>query len=256
MRRSDGPTPALPRPPPQDHSNLNRGLLVQGRTHDVSQQRGSNSNSNSHKPRCCRRMAVAVTLLLAVTVGAVAVYIQRWRPCGWVFGYTCFTDGIAFVTALNAAAAVAGRKLALICPLSQPCTISGTQLGREQPRTNGTEPPPAGVWPDAGGLAATVVMQNVRIQNHNSSTFPGALLRIGSAGSVTGTNLVFHNGQTFWTLPMDNALSGGCVHNTGIFRCTDCIYDSCAAHSGNGGGIQSEGGTLQLIRPVFLRDSW
>ena len=140
-------------------------------------------------------------------------------------GFTCFKDGPSFATALNAPAKV-GDKLALVCPAASPCTISGTQLG-------GTS-----------GVAATAIMENVLVQNNKAQN--GGLLNIGS-GSVTGTKLTFRNGT--------GSVSGGGVymHSFGTFACTDCVFDKCA--SGNGGGVWTRDGTLQLVRPTFTADT-
>ena len=90
-------------------------------------------------------------------------------PCG----FTCFKDGAAFVSALNAPAS-AGDKLALVCPAASPCVINGTLLGL------------------GGGVKATVIMEHVLLQNNVTKN--ARLLSI-SGGNVTGTKLTFRNGQ-------------------------------------------------------------
>ena len=78
------------------------------------------------------------------------------------------------------------------------------------------------------GVAATLVMENVLVQNFTSDS-GGGLLNI-NRGSVTGTNLTFRNGRA----PESDSDNGGCVFNLGTFACTDCVFDKCSA-----GGVRA-----------------
>ena len=135
-----------------------------------------------------------------------------------------------FVKALNVAKK--GDTVSLVCTATEACTISGMQLGREA---------------DSNYVEATVVMQNVLIQNHKVVQ-AGGLLAI-DVGSVTGTNLTFRNGTAGdW---------GGCVVSFGRFSCTDCVFDRCSTANTVSGGVYSwgESAALRLVRPTFSGDT-
>ena len=141
--------------------------------------------------------------------------LPRGVPCpsSVPAGFTCYRDGPTFATAVNAQIVTSSFKLALMCSADTPCIIDSTQLI----------------------IACTVMMENVLIQN-TEKPFRGldGLMHIKS-GSVTGTNISFHNGTT------------GCVYSTaglplpswtpwptqrppaGTFSCTDCVFDKCSA---------------------------
>ena len=102
------------------------------------------------------------------------------------------------------------QRLSLVCTPEEQCTITGTRLG-------------SGL-----GVAATLVMENVLVQNFTSDS-GGGLLNI-NRGSVTGTNLTFRNGRA----PESDSDNGGCVFNLGTFACTDCVFDKCSA-----GGVRA-----------------
>jgi hypothetical protein len=123
------------------------------------------------------------------------------------------------------------KKLALLCPASDPCVISGVQLGF------------------VDGVEETLLMENVLIRDSPpGNDEDGALLSIGT-GNVTGVNLAFSGGK--------EATYGGCVFNKGgTFSCTDCTFDGCSTQGGgNGGGVFSQAGTLSLVRASFANNT-
>ena len=111
-----------------------------------------------------------------------------------------------FVEAMRRAGGRKGQKLSLVCTLAENCAISGVQLGT------------------GAGMQATVVMENVLLQNSTVDT-AGGLLNVNGGGSFTGTNVTFRNGGA----PSSDSGSGGCVFNLGTFACTDCVFDKCSA---------------------------
>lgn len=83
-----------------------------------------------------------------------------------------------FVKQLSRAKVEGHEHLSLLCTPEEHCTISGMRLGGE-----------------LVGVVATVIMENVLIENNRGPLFPIGLMFIDRTGNVTGTNLTFRNGR-------------------------------------------------------------
>jgi len=162
--------------------------------------------------------------------GDVQLKTDDDAPCP--VGYKCFSDGPAFVSAVNVLPRPAAReKLALLCPASKPCDIKCVQLCGSQ------------------GLRCKLLLANVALQDQSFDGSNGGLLNI-DGGSVQAVNVSFFNGES------GDGYVGSVMAYNSNFSCVECSFSKCSA-TYLGGGVRALGdlGYLRLMRPVFGKEN-